>query len=99
MQFEWDEHNIAHIARHDVLPYEVEEALTQIPEFLYEEVRNGEPRSVHLGETNAGRVLFIVATSRLEKIRVVTAMAAKRKYREWYAQRKERHNGRKESHS
>jgi uncharacterized DUF497 family protein len=89
MLFDWDEHNIAHIARHDISKSEVEEALLQ----LYPQVRNGEARLVQLGETIAGKLLLLVTTVRSGKIRVVTAMPAKRKYREWYFNRKEQRNG------
>lgn len=98
MHFEWDEHNIAHIARHDILPHEAEEALLSLPIHLYPQVRNGEPRLVQIGETAAGRLLLVVTTPRFGKIRVVTAMPAKRKYREWYFNRKEQGHGR-EAHT
>jgi len=56
--FDWDEANIAHIAEHNVLPPEAEEACTHKPVALYFSSRNGEQRFVQIGETLAGRVLL-----------------------------------------
>jgi len=99
MLFDWDEANILHIAKHNVDPHEAEEALKGLPLHLLDQVRRGEPRIVQLGETLAGRILMVVTTPRKDKIRVVTAMTAKRKYREWYKRRKEASNGREKSSS
>jgi uncharacterized DUF497 family protein len=99
MLFDWDDANIAHIARHEVVPHEAEEALRGIPLHMLEQVRQGEPRIVQLGETLTGRILMVVTTLRKDKIRVVTAMTAKRKYREWYNRRKEASSGREKSSS
>jgi len=99
MLFDWDEANISHIAIHEVEPHEAEEALRGIPLHLLDQVRHGEPRIVQLGETLAGRILMVVTTLRKDKIRVVTAMTAKRKYREWYKHRKEMEHGGEKSSS
>ncbi|MDN5696463.1 MAG: BrnT family toxin [Rubrobacter sp.] len=84
--FDWDEANIGHVARHEVEPWEAEEALLdtgRVGTAAYN-VR-GETRWATLGATEAGRVLFVVSTRRAEKIRVVTARDAedkeKRRYR------------------
>ncbi len=45
-------------------------------------------RTVHIGETNAGRVLLVVVTERDSMYRVVTARAAKKKERTFYAEHK-----------
>jgi hypothetical protein len=42
--FDWDEANISHIAVHNVLPHEAEEAATFKPVALYAVSRNGEER-------------------------------------------------------
>jgi uncharacterized DUF497 family protein len=93
MLSDWDEANISHIAMHEVDPHEAEEALQGLPLHLLDQVRHGEPRIVQLGETLAGRILMVVTTPRKDKIRVVTAMTAKQKYREWYKHRKETEHG------
>ena len=62
MEFDWDEANTAHIARHGVRP---EEALTD-PRRLVFRIRSqrGEERWAALGATEAGRILFVVFTRR-----------------------------------
>lgn len=85
-EFDWDDENIKHIARHEVEPWEAEEALLdtgRVGTPAYN-VR-GETRWAALGATEAGRVLFVVFTGRSGKVRVVTAGDAvnreKRRYR------------------
>ena len=73
VRFDWDEANIGHIARHDVIPGEVEEAFANAPVELSSYVRNGEARYAIAGATDAGRVLFVVYTLSAESLRVVTA--------------------------
>ena len=75
--FEWDEHNVEHIALHDVEPWEAEDA-------MYDPGRIGVPaynqgrerRWALLGITEAGRILFVVFTRRRGRLRVVTARDA-----------------------
>ena len=84
--FEWDEHNIMHIAEHGVEPEEAEDAL-QDPDLVNAAPRRvpTEPRWAAIGATAAGRVLFIVYTRRRGRFRVATArdatMGEKRRYR------------------
>jgi uncharacterized DUF497 family protein len=86
VEFEWDEANEEHIARHGVTPEEAEEALTDsrrvgAPAYNTE----GEQRRAYLGATDDGRVLFVVYTRRRSKLRVVAARdatsAQRRRYR------------------
>ena len=70
--FNWDEFNIAHIARHGVEPREAEEVITNDPIDLSEGFRNGEERSEQIGETNNGRILRVLTTLRNGKIRVMS---------------------------
>jgi uncharacterized DUF497 family protein len=62
VEFDWDEANTTHIARHGVRP---EEALTD-PRRLVLRIRSqrGEERWAALGATEAGRILFVVFTRR-----------------------------------
>ena len=78
-EFEWDEHNVAHIAVHGVTPEDVEEALgdPNRKEFVAYDTQT-ERRRAYVGETATGRLLFVVLTQRGEKLRVVTARDAKR---------------------
>jgi uncharacterized DUF497 family protein len=86
VEFDWDEANTAHIARHGVRPEEAEEALTD-PRRLVLRIRSqrGEERWAALGTTEAGRILFVVFTRRRGRVRAITARDAtpeeKRRYR------------------
>jgi uncharacterized DUF497 family protein len=87
-EFEWDEHNIAHIALHGVSIEDAEGGLSDdgiVPIDAY--WRNDEWRVEVLGSTYGGRVLDIVFTRRGERVRVVTARDANRKERRLYSSR------------
>ena len=72
--FDWDEHNIGHIAGHFVTPEEVEQVLLNDPVDLEFQLEEGdEERWPYIGETNAGRILRVVVTLRGDRLRVVTA--------------------------
>lgn len=78
MEFDWDDANLEHIARHSVEPEEVEEAATDpgrvaAPAYRAE---NGERRQAVTGKTEGGRLLTIVLTRRGNLFRVVTAREA-----------------------
>ena len=72
-EFDWDEANLQHIARHAVTREEIEEVFRGPMIFLNTETEDGEIRIVEVGRTVAGRVLKVVTTDRQDKIRVVTA--------------------------
>ena len=99
MYFDWDEANIAHIAKHDVKPHEAEEVITNSPLDLGYVLRNGEDRIVQVGETLNRRVLVVVSTLRADKTRVVSARPANRKHRSQYHRMMEQENAREENHS
>jgi uncharacterized DUF497 family protein len=83
--FDWDDANRAHLARHEVAPDEAEQVVLGASLPLEIEERSGENRHTELGETSAGRLIVVVWTWRLGKIRVVTAFpAAKRKWRAFW---------------
>jgi uncharacterized protein len=84
--FDWDDHNIEHIAAHHLEPEDVEEALLDprrigVPAYNVRDER----RWAALGATDTGRILFIVFTRRQDFVRVVTARPAtgreQRRYR------------------
>ena len=85
-EFDWDEHNIAHIARHNVSPGEFEQALGNAPMLI--DIRNekDEERWYAVGATRSLRVLFLIFTYRGEQVRPVTAWDATRRLRELYFQ-------------
>jgi uncharacterized DUF497 family protein len=78
LTFEWDDANQDHIARHDVLPHEVEEALNGDTLEVDAYVVGVEQRYEDLGTTDSGRILFVVSTLRQNRLRVVTAYDATR---------------------
>ncbi len=86
--FQWDENNRNHIAKHGITPEEAEQIVKNDPFDITVNLRNGEERTVQLGETDAGRVLLVITTWRNEKVRVVTAYPAGKKLRELYSRQK-----------
>jgi uncharacterized DUF497 family protein len=76
-RFQWDEANLAHIARHGITRAEVEQAFLD-PSARVEgnAIREGEVRFQMLGETHAGRVLTVIFIIRGGEIRTVTAYPA-----------------------
>jgi uncharacterized DUF497 family protein len=80
--------NIDHIALHHVTPDEAEQVIENSPLELGQEERSGEQRILHLGETDAARVLLVAVTARGDKVRVVTAYPANRKLRTFYSEQK-----------
>lgn len=89
--FDWDDANILHIAEHDVLPEEAEQVLLGDPMELDFDKANGEERWTYVGETNEGRILTGVFTTREKCMRVITAFnpspSRKRTYLHWRARR------------
>jgi hypothetical protein len=82
--FDWDEQNIGHLALHHISPAGAEEVLRNRPVDLEAQLRNGEERLPHIGETDAGRILIVVTTMRGKKIRVVTAWPGNKNYRRYF---------------
>lgn len=71
--FEWDVHNIAHIARHHVTPLEVMEATARPYVVVPATSVNKEQRWKLFGTSAAGRYLVVVFTIRRNRMRTVTA--------------------------
>ncbi len=86
MEFLWDDANRGHIAERVVGPHEAEQVLLNEPFDVAVQIRNGEERTIQVGETDAGRILVVITTWRREKLRVVTAFSANKKLRKLYAQ-------------
>jgi hypothetical protein len=75
-RFEWDAGNILHLARHNVVPGEAEQAILD-PHAIVLEVQNeDEERLKATGRTSAGRMIVVVFTFRGEAIRPITAYDA-----------------------
>jgi uncharacterized DUF497 family protein len=87
--FEWDAGNAPKVrARHHVEPGECEQAFFQEPFVAsFDESHSGtEPRWRALGQSVAGRMLYMVFTVRGDLIRVIAARDMNRKERKWYAE-------------
>jgi uncharacterized DUF497 family protein len=83
-QFDWNKQNVDHLAIHQIAQVEAEQVILNRPVDLKSELRNGEERVPHIGETDAGRILVVVTTLVSKKVRVVTAWPANRSYRRWF---------------
>lgn len=84
MDFDWDEHNLFHIAMHGLTREDVETALQSKTLFIKDEVRQNEHRRTVAGKSEAGRILVMVTTIRGNRTRCVTAFPAKRFFRNVY---------------
>jgi len=81
----WDPGNVAHIARHQVTPEEVEDVCHG--DYILGEAHTG--RLLLIGPTQAGRMLAVVLEPEAEETYdVVTARPADRKERRLYQQQK-----------
>ena len=90
LRFDWDEANAGHIAAHDVSREEVEQVFDHDERDLEYDVVNGEERWTVIGETDADRVLIVVFTMRIDRVRVVTAFDASSRMRAAYRSTKGR---------
>ena len=84
MQFDWDESNLRHLARHHVSRPEFEQAMQNDPVFIEFNDETGEPRWYAVGATVELRVLFLVYTFRDEKVRPITGWDASRELTRQY---------------
>ena len=76
IDFDWDDANIGHLARHKVLPDEAEQVILNDPVDLGMELVEGEERYLNIGTTVQGRVFLVVTTWREDRVRVVTAQSS-----------------------
>ena len=86
--FEWDENNSdKNWIAHQVSMGECEEVFFNLPILVQSDPAHsqGEARYYVLGQTNAGRRLFIAFTVRKNKIRVISARGMSKKERTIYA--------------
>ena len=87
--FDWDDGNrTKNWIRHHVSTTESEEVFFNLPILLAGDVKHSqeEKRYYVLGQTNAGRRLFVSFTIRGDKIRVISARDMSQKERRIYAQ-------------
>jgi hypothetical protein len=90
IEFDWDEANLVHVARHSVLPEEAEQVILNDPVDLGMEIVEGEERYLNLGATVQGRILLVVTTWRADRVRVVMAPNQSNGSFQFYYQERER---------
>ena len=90
IEFDWDEANIGHMARHSVLPEEAEQVIRNDPVGVGMEIVEGEERYLNLGATVQQRILLVVTTWREDRVRVVTAFEPIKRLIQFYYQERER---------
>jgi uncharacterized DUF497 family protein len=83
--FDWDKHNTAHIARHNVKPLEVEEVFARPYVIVPNDSEDDEDRFLIQGITARGRYLTVAFTERKGRIRPITAWDMTRKDLKLYA--------------
>jgi uncharacterized protein len=84
IEFDWDEDNINHIARHNVTPQEIEELFERNPVEFPDNPVDGEERFLAYGITAQGRLLTVAYTERDGKVRPITAWDMTRQERKDY---------------
>jgi len=85
--FDWDEGNVEkNWINHKVTAAECEQIFFNLPLVVADDVKHSqkENRFYALGQTDAGRLLFLVFTIRRKLIRVISAREMKRKERKVY---------------
>ncbi len=80
--FDWDEENHAHIARHKVTPSEIEEVFRRRYALEISDPVDGEERFLAYGTTAGGRYLTVAFTEREGRIRPITTWTMTREERE-----------------
>ena len=84
IEFDGDAENTRHLKRHRVTPDESEEIMGSDSAYLEYQTKNDEERYKVLGATKAGRVLIGIWTPGEDKVRAVTAYAARRACQDLY---------------
>ena len=90
LEFDWDELNLRHLARHRISRDEFEQAMASDPLLVDFSDENGEERWYAVGATKNLRIVFLVFALRGERIRPITGWDAGKKLREAYFHSKKR---------
>ncbi len=72
-EFDWDDENLSHIARHKVTRTEAEEVFFRDPVIVSAYVKDGEERFWAHGITAGGHYLTVAYMERNERVRPITA--------------------------
>lgn len=89
--FEWDEANLKHISKHNVVYSECEQVYGNKPNSINEDLEHSSKKEMRfqiLGQTDKGRKLFLSFTIRNKKIRVISARDQNKKERRDYEKTK-----------
>ena len=84
MKFDWDAANTRHLARHDIIPEEAEQAVLIDPLIADVQQQEAEERTLCFGRTESGRLLTVLYEERRGKIRIITGYAMTRQQQEIY---------------
>jgi hypothetical protein len=87
LNFNWDDANRDHLARHGVTPQEAEEVVLGEPLDTELQMAGGsgeEERQLQLGETAKGRILQLLTTWRAGQVRVISAWDAPKQLKTYY---------------
>jgi uncharacterized DUF497 family protein len=77
MEFDWDEANEKHLARHGVSRREAEDVLTDpLSQIIDSELVDEELRYRQIGSTADGRILIVIFTMRNQTVRPITGFEA-----------------------
>jgi uncharacterized protein len=85
--FEWDKHNSEkNKTKHNVTPGECEQVFFNLPLIVGDDEKHSETenRFYALGQTDSGRLLFLVFTVRKDKLRVISVRDMNKKERRVY---------------
>jgi uncharacterized protein len=83
-EFDWDEHNEKHLAKHGIRRSDAEDVLSGNHILLEYQVEGNERRWIAAGVTRAGRVLNIVFAVRDEAMRPITGWSADKETADLY---------------
>lgn len=87
VEFEWDEGNIdKNFIRHAVTNTEIEEVFGDEDKVIGPDIMHSAYESRHflIGETRAGRLLYVILTLRKGKVRAISARDVNKKQRRFY---------------
>ena len=84
VEFDWDEQNENHLAKHGITRSDAEDVLSGNHILLEFQMEENEQRWVAVGATRSGRILNIVFTVRGETIRTITGWVADKETADLY---------------
>lgn len=90
IKFEWDQGNVdKSYKKHGITPNEAEEVFLDKDILLFDDIKHSqeEKRFEAIGKITSGKILFLVFTTRGQKIRIISARTANKKERRLYEQK------------